>query len=105
MAPFAAYVCVYRIGQTERRQMSIIAWLFVGLTAGFLASKLVGKTGARLTTDITLGVIGAIVGGFLFTFFGYMAPEGIDLYNVTSSAVGAVAVLLVYHAVVRRRAI
>ena len=85
--------------------MSIIAWLFVGVISGFLARKLVGKTGAHLTTDITLGVTGAIVGGFLFTFFGYMAPEGIDLYNVTASAAGAIAVLLVYHAVVRRRTI
>jgi uncharacterized membrane protein YeaQ/YmgE (transglycosylase-associated protein family) len=83
--------------------MSILAWLVVGLVAGFLASKVVNKTGSGLVMDIVIGVVGAFVGGFIFTFFGHSAPTGINLYSILVAFVGAVVILLVYHAVVRRR--
>ncbi len=84
--------------------MSIIAWLVVGLVAGFLASKVVNKTGEGLVMDIVLGVVGAVVGGFLFRTFGASGATGINLYSILVAFVGAVVVLLVYHMVIRRRA-
>ena len=85
--------------------MSILAWLVVGLVAGFLASKVVNKTGSGLVMDIVLGVVGAFVGGFIFNFFGHSAPTGINLYSIFVSFVGAVVVLVIYHAIFRRRAL
>jgi uncharacterized membrane protein YeaQ/YmgE (transglycosylase-associated protein family) len=46
--------------------MSIIAWIVLGLIAGFFASKLVNKAGEDIVLDIGLGIVGAVVGGFVF---------------------------------------
>ena len=84
--------------------MGIIAWLILGLIAGFIGSKLVNKTGEGLVLDIVLGIVGAIVGGFVFTrFFGANGVTGLNLYSLFVAVVGAVIVLLLYHLVVRRR--
>ena len=56
--------------------MSILAWIVLGLVAGFIASKLVNKTGEGLILDIGLGIVGAIVGGWLFRVFGMLALPG-----------------------------
>jgi uncharacterized membrane protein YeaQ/YmgE (transglycosylase-associated protein family) len=85
--------------------VSILAWLVVGLIAGFLASKVVNKTGSGLVLDIVLGIVGALVGGFIFNAVGHSAPSGINLYSIFVAFIGAVVVLLIYHAIVRRRAI
>ena len=50
--------------------MSILAWIVLGLIAGFIGSKLVNKTGEGVILDIVLGVVGALVGGYLFSIFG-----------------------------------
>jgi uncharacterized membrane protein YeaQ/YmgE (transglycosylase-associated protein family) len=84
--------------------MSILAWLVVGLIAGFIASKIINKRGEGVIMDIVLGVVGAIVGGFIFNFFGHAAPTGINIYSVFVAVIGAIVVLLAYHAVVGRRA-
>ncbi len=85
--------------------MSILAWLVVGLIAGFLASKVVNKAGSGLVMDIVLGIVGALVGGFIFNFLGHSSPNGINLYSIFVSFIGAVVVLAIYHAVTRRRAL
>ena len=85
--------------------MSIIAWLVVGLIAGFLGSMLVNRRGEGLIMDIVLGVIGAFVGGFLFNFFGHSGVTGINLYSIMVAVVGAVVVLVIYHAIARPRAL
>jgi uncharacterized membrane protein YeaQ/YmgE (transglycosylase-associated protein family) len=46
--------------------MSILAWMVLGLIAGFVASKIVNKTGEGVVMDIVLGVVGAVAGGWLF---------------------------------------
>jgi uncharacterized membrane protein YeaQ/YmgE (transglycosylase-associated protein family) len=84
--------------------MSILAWVILGLVAGFIASKLVNKTGSGLVIDLVLGVIGAFVGGFLFTRFGAAGVTGLNLYSILVATVGAAVVLFIYHAVVGRRA-
>jgi uncharacterized membrane protein YeaQ/YmgE (transglycosylase-associated protein family) len=85
--------------------MSIIGWLILGLIAGFVASKIVNKSGQGLVLDIVLGVIGAVVGGWLFATFGGTGVTGFNLYSMFVAVVGAVLVLVVYHAVTGRRAV
>jgi len=82
--------------------MSIIAWLILGLIAGFVGSKIVNKTGQGLVIDIVLGIVGAIVGGFLFSLFGAAPVTGLNIYSLIVAVVGAMVVLWVYHAVTGR---
>ena len=81
--------------------MSILAWIVLGLIAGFIGSKIVNRTGEGLVLDIILGVVGAVVGGWLFNQFGASGVSGLNLYSVLVSVVGAVVVLIVYHAIRR----
>ena len=83
--------------------MSILAWLVVGLVAGWIGSMIVNRGGEGLIMDIVLGVVGAFVGGFLFNMLGHTGVTGINLYSIFVAAVGAVVVLLITHAVFRRR--
>ncbi len=82
--------------------MSIIAWIILGLIAGFIGSKLVNKSGEGLILDIVLGIVGAIVGGFIFRAFGAAPVTGLNLYSLLVAVVGAVLFLVVYHAIFRR---
>ncbi|MGE5477408.1 MAG: GlsB/YeaQ/YmgE family stress response membrane protein [Bacteroidales bacterium] len=83
--------------------MSILAWLFLGLIAGFIASKIVNKTGEGLFLDIVIGIVGAMVGGALFNTLGGVGVTGFNLWSLFVAVVGAVIALLLYHAVARRR--
>jgi len=82
--------------------MSIIGWIILGLIAGFIASKVVNKQGGGIVLDIVLGVVGAIVGGFIFTWLGAAGVTGFNLWSVVVAIVGAIIVLLIYHAVFGR---
>lgn len=82
--------------------MSFLAWIVLGLIAGFIASKLVNRQGGRLVLDLLLGVAGAFVAGFLFSRFG---DAGVSPASILAATVGAVVVLFAYHAVVGRRAL
>lgn len=84
--------------------MGIIAWLIMGLIAGFIASKLVNKQGEGAAMDIVLGIVGAFVGGFLAQLFGFTGITGFNLYSTLISVVGAVVVLVIYHALQKRGA-
>ncbi len=83
--------------------MSILAWVVLGLIAGFIGSKLVNKTGEGVILDIALGVVGAVVGGWLFSMFGAHGVTGVNLYSLFVAVIGAVLVLVLYHAVTGRR--
>lgn len=85
--------------------MSILAWIVLGLVAGFIASKVVNKSGGNLLFDLVLGVIGAFAGGFLFSLFGAQGVSGLNLYSLLVAVIGAVVVLWVYHAVTSRRGV
>ena len=84
--------------------MSILGWIVLGLIAGFIASKIVNKRGEGFFLDIILGVVGAIVGGFIFAAFGAEGVTGFNLYSMVVAVIGAVVVLVIYHAVAGRRA-
>jgi uncharacterized membrane protein YeaQ/YmgE (transglycosylase-associated protein family) len=84
--------------------MSLIAWLVVGLLAGWIGSMIVNRgRGEGLIMDIVLGVVGAFVGGYLFQMFGHSGVTGINLYSIFVAAVGAAIVLVVYHVIARPR--
>jgi uncharacterized membrane protein YeaQ/YmgE (transglycosylase-associated protein family) len=78
--------------------MSILAWIILGLIAGFIGSKLVNKKGEGLVLDIILGIVGAVVGGWLFGIFGGSGVTGLNLYSLLVAVVGAIVVLFVFHA-------
>lgn len=84
--------------------MSIVGWIVLGLIAGFIASKVVNKQGEGLVLDIILGIVGAVVGGWLFSLFGAEGVTGLNLYSMVVGVLGAIAVLVVYHAVTGQRA-
>jgi uncharacterized membrane protein YeaQ/YmgE (transglycosylase-associated protein family) len=83
--------------------MSIISWIILGLIAGFIASKIVNKTGEGFILDLILGIVGAIVGGFIFSLLGASGVTGLNLYSMVVAIIGAIIVLVVYHLV--RRAV
>lgn len=83
--------------------MSILAWIVLGVVAGFIASKLVNKSGGGLVFDLVLGVVGAVVGGFLFGLVGESGVTGLNLWSLLVAVIGAIVVLLIYHAVAGRR--
>ena len=85
--------------------MSILGWIILGLISGFIASKIVNKAGEGVLLDIVLGVVGAVVGGWLFTAFGMHGVTGVNLYSMLVAVIGAVVVLIVYHAIIGRRAV
>ena len=79
--------------------MSFLSWIVLGLIAGFIGSKIVNKRGEGILLDIVLGIVGAIAGGWVFSLFGASRVTGLNLYSLLVAVVGAVIVLLVYHAI------
>ena len=84
--------------------MSILAWIVLGLIAGFIASKIYVGTGQGILMDIVLGIVGAVVGGYLFDMLGAGGITGFKIWSMLVAIVGAVLVLWIYHAVSGRSA-
>ena len=85
--------------------MGILAWIILGLIAGFIASKVVNSEGQGLLLDIVLGIVGAVVGGFLFNQLGAAGVTGFNIYSMFVAVVGAVVVLVLYHLLTGRRVV
>lgn len=84
--------------------MSFLAWIVLGLISGFIASKIVNKSGSTgIAMDIVLGIVGALVGGWLFNTIGHVGVTGLNVYSILVSVVGAVVVLIIYHGLLRLR--
>jgi uncharacterized membrane protein YeaQ/YmgE (transglycosylase-associated protein family) len=83
--------------------MGIISWLVLGLIAGFIGSKIVNKSGEGFWLDIALGIVGAIVGGILFSLFGVEGITGLNIWSMIVAIIGSIVVLWGYHALVVRR--
>jgi uncharacterized membrane protein YeaQ/YmgE (transglycosylase-associated protein family) len=96
--------CYFESIPVNRCVMSIIAWIILGLIAGFIASKIVNKQGEGFFLDIVLGIVGALVGGFIFSAVGASGVTGFNLYSLVVAVIGAIVVLVLYHAVAGRRA-
>lgn len=83
--------------------MGIISWIILGLIAGFIGSKIVDKQGQGFWLNIALGIVGALLGGFLFSLFGAHGVTGLNLYSLLVAIIGSIVVLLIYNAVAGRR--
>jgi len=82
--------------------MSILSWIVLGLIAGFIASKLVNRTGEGTLLDIALGIVGAVIGGYLTSLLGISAGiSGLNIPSLVVAILGAVVFLVVYHALRR----
>jgi uncharacterized membrane protein YeaQ/YmgE (transglycosylase-associated protein family) len=78
--------------------MSFLAWIVLGLLAGFIGSKIVNRRGEGIVLDVLLGVVGAVIGGWLFHVFGAVGVNGLNLYSLFVAVLGSVVFLVVYHA-------
>jgi uncharacterized membrane protein YeaQ/YmgE (transglycosylase-associated protein family) len=85
--------------------MSVIGWIVLGLIAGFLASKIVNRAGEGMLMDIVLGVVGAVVGGLIFNFFGASGVTGFNIWSLIVAIIGSIVVLWLYHTFTGRRAL
>jgi uncharacterized membrane protein YeaQ/YmgE (transglycosylase-associated protein family) len=85
--------------------MSIIGWIILGLIAGFIGSKIVNKEGQGFWLNIALGIVGALVGGFLFELFGGSGVTGVNIYSMIVAIIGSVVVLWLYNAISSRQRI
>jgi uncharacterized membrane protein YeaQ/YmgE (transglycosylase-associated protein family) len=81
--------------------MSILAWIILGLIAGFIGSKIVNKSGEGVILDIVLGIVGAIIGGYLFNAFGAAGVTGLNIYSLFVAVIGSIVFLVIYHALRR----
>ena len=75
--------------------MDLLTWLIVGLVAGVLASLLMGGTGYGLIGDIIIGIVGAFVGGWLFSALGVASPIGGLAGTIFVAFIGAVVLLFI----------
>ncbi len=87
--------------------MSIIAWIVVGLIAGWLAKMVVpGREPGGFLATTAIGVVGAILGGWIWNVaFNSAGATGINFPSILVAFVGSVVLLLIYHAVTGRRRI
>jgi len=83
--------------------MGIISLIILGLIAGFIGSKIVDREGQGFWLDIALGIVGALVGGFLFDLFGASGVTGLNIYSMIVAIAGPIVVLLIYNTLTGRR--
>jgi uncharacterized membrane protein YeaQ/YmgE (transglycosylase-associated protein family) len=83
--------------------MSILGWIFFGLITGFIASYVVNRRGEGCMINIVLGLVGALVGGFVFRQLAGFDAFHFNLASMFVAIVGAIIVLLIYHALTGRR--
>lgn len=81
--------------------IDVLQWIVLGLLAGFIASKIVNKRGDGLMLDVVLGVIGAVIGGWIFRALGTAGATGFNVWSLLVAVVGAVTLLLIGHALRR----
>ena len=83
--------------------MSLFVWILLGLVSGFIASHIVNHHGEGVVLDVLLGMVGAIIGGWVFHVFGHIGVTGLNLYSIVVATTGAILFLFVYH-LIRRHA-
>lgn len=82
--------------------MGVISWIILGLIAGFIGSKIVDKRGQGFWLNMALGIVGALIGGFVFSLFGAGGVTGLNIYSLVVAILGSIVVLLIYNAATGR---
>jgi uncharacterized membrane protein YeaQ/YmgE (transglycosylase-associated protein family) len=83
--------------------MGLFSWIILGLIAGFIASKILNRTGSGLIVDLVLGIVGALVGGFIFSgIFGMRGVTGVNIWSIIVSVIGAIVVLWIYEKLIAK---
>jgi uncharacterized membrane protein YeaQ/YmgE (transglycosylase-associated protein family) len=83
--------------------MGVIWWLIVGLIAGWLTGKIMRGPGKGALMDIIIGLVGALVGGFLMSLLGFRSEGGM-IYTILVAVLGAVLLTWLYRRMTRPRA-
>jgi uncharacterized membrane protein YeaQ/YmgE (transglycosylase-associated protein family) len=88
--------------------MLMLSWILLGLSLGLIASKLVKTTGEGTVVDCLLGIVGAILGGWVFTLFSdtdssVLSPQ--FLSSALAAIIGGILALVIYHVFFRHRMI
>jgi uncharacterized membrane protein YeaQ/YmgE (transglycosylase-associated protein family) len=91
------------LGDERRLNVTLVGWIVFGLITGFVASRVVNQRGQGCVLNVVLGIVGACVGGFIFTNIGGAGITGFNVYSMFVAIVGASVVLIVYHAITGRR--
>jgi uncharacterized membrane protein YeaQ/YmgE (transglycosylase-associated protein family) len=85
--------------------MGIISWIVVGIIAGWLAKFVIqGEGPGGVLGDLIIGVIGAVIGGWIWNYFGHVGATGINIPSIIVAFVGSVILLFIARALTRRRA-
>jgi uncharacterized membrane protein YeaQ/YmgE (transglycosylase-associated protein family) len=88
----------------RKDNMTILAWIIVGLIAGALAKMVVpGEGPGGIIGDMIVGIVGAFIGGWVFNYFGHTATTGINIYSIVVAFIGAVILLFLLRAIGGRR--
>ena len=83
--------------------MNILLWIIFGAIAGWVASVIMKTNSSQGTmTDIVLGIVGAVVGGFLLGLVGQSGVSGFNLYSLVVAVIGAILVIYLGRAMQRR---
>ncbi len=86
--------------------MDILAWVVVGIIAGFLAKTMVpGEGPGGVLGDLVVGVVGALLGGWIFNSFGHMGVTGLNLWSILVAFVGGVVLLLIIRLITGSRVV
>ena len=83
--------------------MTVLGWIVFGLITGFVASRIVAQRGQGCILNVVLGIVGAVVGGAMFTSIGGSGVTGFNVYSMFVAIIGAIVVLIIYHAITGRR--
>ncbi|MDH6231948.1 putative membrane protein YeaQ/YmgE (transglycosylase-associated protein family) [Mesorhizobium soli] len=83
--------------------MLVIGWIVLGFLTGLAASAAINSGGRGMLTNIVLGIVGAVVAGLIFNFFGAAGVTGFNFWSLIVAIVGAVVVLWFYHALAGRK--
>ena len=83
--------------------MGIISWIILGLIAGFIGSKIVDSKVQGFWLNIALGIVGALVGGFIFGLFGASGVTGLNVWSMIVAIAGSIVVLLIYNTLMGSR--
>jgi uncharacterized membrane protein YeaQ/YmgE (transglycosylase-associated protein family) len=83
--------------------VTVLGWIVFGLITGFVASRIVAQRGQGCILNVVLGIVGAVVGGAMFTSIGGTGITGFNVYSMFVAIIGAIMVLMVYHAITGKR--